>query len=163
MIWFRGCWMVSRCWGMIWSWGWMIWCWRMIRSWFVIGCMWFMISRLFWWWVWLSVSMFTMANSCSRVITSSNVFIENCAVRAMECILFSMGMTYMVNLQKKNSSRETFWVSPHFKVPNSTFIKKKYFIILPYNQLQHRHRCVHTFYHGNRSLCMCRESQFLLV
>ena len=52
----------------------------------------------------------------------------------------------------------------------SLFQARKFFIdlkeklySLPYNQLLHQHKCARIFYHGNRSLCKCRESQFLLV
>ena len=46
---------------------------------------------------------------------------------------------------------------------NFTLIKKKNFILLPYNQPLHLHKCVRIFYHGNRSQYKCHGSQFLLV
>ena len=40
-----------------------------------------------------------MANGSSRMIACSYVFIEKCSVGAMKCVLLSMRVAYMIDLQ----------------------------------------------------------------
>jgi len=64
----------------------------------MVAWMGFVISWLLWRRRWLSVSRTAVADGSSRMIACSYIFIEKCSIWAIEGILLSMGMAYMVDL-----------------------------------------------------------------
>ena len=63
-------------------------CWVVVRL--VVGC---------WVFGWPSIALTTFAVNSPRMITSAQVFIENCAISAVKGVLFAVRVAKMVNLQ----------------------------------------------------------------
>lgn len=53
------------------------------------------VGRVGWW---ASITLPTFAINSSRMVTGSEIFIENCSVATMKGVLFSISMTVVVNL-----------------------------------------------------------------
>ena len=54
------------------------------------------VGRVGWW---ASITFTTFAINSSRMVTGSEIFIENCSVATMKGVLFSISMTVVVNLK----------------------------------------------------------------
>ena len=68
-------------------------------AWFRIVVSGVRVDRVGWVGWWASITLPTFAINSSRMVTGSEIFIENCSVATMKGVLFSISMTVVVNLK----------------------------------------------------------------
>ena len=68
-------------------------------AWFRIVVSGVRVDRVGWVGWWASITLPTFAINSSRMVTGSEIFIENCSVATMKGVLFAIGMAVMINLE----------------------------------------------------------------